>query len=120
MADDPYCARPEVHELDEWSRPERPSKEELRLQGRFLAVLVASAGGFILTGVSFAHGCLKGSRWIEGAAPLVGGFVCTLAVLCVRRTWMGLCLAAGLLAVICWLLAPWYMAWAHGRVGCVP
>ena len=113
---DPPNVRPEVHELDDWRRPERPSREDIRLQVRILAMLAASVGGFVLTGVSFAHGCLRGSRLVEGTAPFVGGLVCTLAVLCVRRTWVGVGVAALLLALICWVLAPCYMAWAHGRL----
>jgi len=116
MDDDSSTARPELHELDEWVRPERPTREDIRLQIRLLAVLAASLGGFVLTGVSFAHGCLRGSRLIEGTAPFMGGLGCTLAVLCIRRTWVGLGVAALLLAFICWVLAPSYMDWAHGRL----
>jgi hypothetical protein len=113
---DPPNAHLELHEHDDWLPLERPSPEQIRLQIRILAFLLATIGGFILSGVSFAHGCLRGSRLIEGAAPFVGGLGCGLAIVSFRRTWVGVVIAAAYLAIICWVLAPWYMAWAHGRL----
>jgi hypothetical protein len=118
MSDNPSDVRPKVQELDDWPRSEPPSWEDMRLQLRVVSVLIALVAGFVLSGLSFAHGCLRGSRLIEATAPYVGGIGCGLFVLCIRRIWVGVVLAAGLLALICWVLAPWYMAWAHGRLGC--
>jgi hypothetical protein len=85
-----------------------------------VAIRVASAllilpVGFVLTGLSFAHNCDAGVQWIEGGAPFVGAAVSALAVLCVRRIWIGLGLVTGILIVVVWAIGPSYEALVHSH-----
>ncbi len=86
-----------------------------RLAVRVVAALLVSPVGFVLTGLSFAHNCDAGIQWIERGAPFVGAAVSALAVLCVRRIWIGLTLVAGYLIVVVWVIGPSYEAWVHSH-----
>jgi hypothetical protein len=82
---------------------------------RVATALLVSPVGFVLTGLSFAHNCLAGNQWIEHGAPFVGAAVSALAVLCVRRIWIGLALVAGLFIAVVWVIGPSYETWVHSH-----
>ena len=87
-----------------------------RLVVRVVAALLVSPVAFVLTVLSFAHNCLAGIRWIEdGGAAIAGATVSALAILCVRRIWIGLLLVAGLLMVVVWVIAPSYETLVHSH-----
>ena len=83
---------------------------------RLLAALATGLISFVLLTLSFAHNCEDmGAYLIEGGVPIAAASLSALAVLCIRRFWIGLALAAGLVTVVVQAIGPWYVAWAHNH-----